>query len=114
MKIKVGDTVVVVAGDEKSRGTEATGSKDAVVKGEVLRVFPESNRVIVENVNMLTKHEKPQGPGMPGGIIKTEGSINVSNVMYYCPKCKKGVKVGYDVTGDKKVRVCRSCGVKLD
>lgn len=108
MKIKVGDTVVVVAGDERSRG------KDSLVKGEVLKVFPEKNRLIVENVNMLTKHQKPQGPGMPGGIVKVEGSMDVSNVMYFCSKCNKGVKVGYDVTGDKKVRVCRSCGVKID
>lgn len=108
MKIKTGDTVVVIDGEQKSR-------KGNVVKGNVLKVFPKENRVIVENVNMLTKHQKPQGPTMPGGIVKVEGPIDVSKVAYFCGKCDRGVRVGYDILKDgSKVRVCKKCGEVLD
>lgn len=103
MHVKSGDTVVVIAGKDKGK------------KGKVLRVFPKENRVIVEGVNMLTRHKKAQGPTSPGGIIKTEGTVNSSNVMYYCEKDKTGVRVGSKVLADgKKVRVCRKCGEVLD
>jgi len=103
MKIKTGDKVVVVSGEYKGK------------EGNVLKVFPKENRLIVENVNMLTKHEKPQGPNKPGGIVKVEGPINVSNVMYFCDKCNKGTRIGYKVSEDgSKVRVCKKCGVELN
>lgn len=103
MHVKSGDTVVVIAGKDKGK------------KGKVLRVFPKENRVIVEGVNMLTKHKKAQGPTNPGGIVKMEGTINASNVMYYCEKDKNGVRVGTNVLdGGKKVRVCKKCGEVLD
>ena len=108
MKIKTGDTVVVIDGEQRS-------TKGNIVKGEVLKVFPKETRIIVENVNMLTKHQKPQGPNMPGGIIKFEGPIHVSKVALFCKKCDRGVRVGYDVLKDgSKVRVCKSCGEVLD
>ncbi len=108
MKIKTGDTVVVISGNSRS-------TKDNVVKGKVLKTLPDTNRVIVENVNMLTKHEKPQGPTQPGGIVKVEGPIDVSNVMYFCSNCDHGRKVGYKVSEDgSKVRVCKKCGSELD
>jgi len=103
MHVKSGDTVVVITGKDKGK------------KGKVLRVFPKENRVIVEGVNMLTKHKKAQGPTSPGGIIKSEGPINASNVMYYCEKDKTGVRVGHNLLADgKKVRVCKKCGEVLD
>ncbi len=103
MRIKTGDTVVVISGNNKD------------TQGKVLKVFPKENRVIVENVNMLTKHEKPQGPAKPGGIVKVEGPINASKVMYFCNKCNKATRVGYKVLDDgSKVRVCKKCGVELD
>ncbi|MCK9445146.1 MAG: 50S ribosomal protein L24 [Tissierellaceae bacterium] len=103
MHVKSGDTVLVIAGKDKGK------------KGKILRVFPKENRVIVEGVNMLTKHKKAQGPTSPGGIIKTEGTINASNVMYYCEKDKTGVRVGRSILADgKKVRVCKKCGEVLD
>lgn len=108
MKIKVGDTVLVTTGKYKS-------TKDNEVKGKVLRTIPKKDRVIVENINMLTKHQKPQGPTMPGGIVKVEGPIHVSNVMYYCDSCKKGVRIGYEVKDDgSKNRICKSCNKKID
>ncbi|HEY8363219.1 MAG TPA: 50S ribosomal protein L24 [Tissierellaceae bacterium] len=103
MHVKSGDTVVVIAGKDKGK------------IGKVLKVFPKENRVIVEGVNMLTKHQKPMGPNKPGGIIKTEGPIHASNVMYYCEKDKTGVRVGRKfLENGKKVRYCKKCGEILD
>ena len=103
MHVKTGDTVIVISGKDKAK------------TGKVLKVIPKTGKVIVEGVNMLTRHVKPQGPAQPGGIIKQEGAINSSKVMYYCNKDKKGVKVGHKFLDDgKKVRVCRKCGEVLD
>ena len=103
MHVKNGDTIVVISG------------KDTGKKGKVLKVFPKENRVIVEGINMLTKHKKAQGPTNPGGIIKMEGPINSSNVMYFCDKDKTGVRVGYSLLTDgSKVRICKKCGEVLD
>lgn len=102
MQIKNGDTVIVISGKDKGKS------------GKVLKAMPRENRVIVEGINMITKHQKPAGPNQPGGILKYEGPINASKVMYYCEKDKKGVRIGHKVDGDKKVRVCRKCGEVLD
>ena len=102
MHIKNGDKVVVISG------------KDMGKIGKVMKAFPNENRVIVEGVNMITKHNKPAGPTKPGGIVKYEGPINSSKVMLYCEKDQKGVRVAYDVRNDKKVRVCKKCGEVLD
>ena len=103
MNIKSGDTVIIIAGKDKDK------------KGKVLRVLPKENRVIVEGINMLTKHKKAQGPTQQGGIIHQEGPIDVSKVMYYCDKDKQGVRVGYKfLENGKKTRVCKKCGEILD
>lgn len=103
MKIKSGDTVIVISG------------KDIGKKGKVLTVLPKKNRVIVEGVNMLTKHQKSTGPMQEGGIINQEGPLDASNVMYYCDRDKKGVRIGYKfLENGKKVRVCKECGEELD
>ncbi|MCR3954732.1 MAG: 50S ribosomal protein L24 [Gudongella sp.] len=103
MNVKNGDTVVVISGKDKGK------------TGKVMKVMPKENRVIVEGVNMLTKHKKPAGPGRPGGIVQLEGPLNSSKVMVYCPKDKQGVRVGYQVKSDgSKVRVCKKCGEVLD
>jgi large subunit ribosomal protein L24 len=103
MHVKSGDTVVVIAGKDKGK------------KGKVLRVIPKESKVIVEGINMLTKHKKPQGPTSPGGIIKMEGALDSSKVMYFCEKDKVGVRVGHDTLKDgSKVRVCKKCGEVLD
>lgn len=103
MHVKSGDKVVVISG------------KNINKIGTVMRVFPKENRVIVEGINMLTKHKKAGGPNQPGGILKYEGPINASKVMYYCEKDKTGVRVGYSFLADgKKVRVCKKCGEVLD
>lgn len=103
MHVKSGDTVMVVSGKEKGK------------TGKVLKVIPKTNKVIVEGINMLTKHVKPQGPTQQGGIIRQEGALNASKVMFYCEKDKKAVRVGHKFLDDgKKVRVCRKCGEVLD
>ncbi len=101
-KIKKGDKVVVLAG------------KDRGVKGEVLKVLTEENRVIVQGVNMVTRHRKPsQLSG--GGIEKKEASIHVSNVALVDPKSGEPTRVGYKVLKDgKKVRVARKSGETVE
>ncbi|WP_026895034.1 50S ribosomal protein L24 [Clostridiisalibacter paucivorans] len=103
MHIKKGDTVVVIAGKDKGK------------KGKVLQAFPKKNRVLVEGVNMLTKHQRANQQLQQGGIVHQEGSIDISNVMLYCSKDKQGVRVGHKFldNGDK-VRVCSKCGEVLD
>ncbi|MGI6005181.1 MAG: 50S ribosomal protein L24 [Christensenellales bacterium] len=102
MHVKTGDTVVVISGTEKGK------------QGKVMAVNPRSRRVIVERVNMITRHTKARSQSDVGGRIEKEGSIHASNVMLYCGKCKKGVRTGKRMDGDKKVRVCKSCGGNLD
>ncbi|NLW22803.1 MAG: 50S ribosomal protein L24 [Tissierellia bacterium] len=103
MHVKRGDTVIVISGKDKGK------------KGKILKVLPKENKVIVEGINMVTKHMKARGPNQPGGIIRTEGAIYASKVMYYCEKDKKGVRVGRKLLEDgKKVRVCKKCGEILD
>ncbi len=101
-KIKKGDTVTVLTG--KNSGKE----------GQVIRILGKKDRVLVERVNMVKKHQKPTQTSQ-GGIVEKEASIDASNVALVCPKCKKGSRVGYKFHDDgKKVRVCRRCGEELD
>jgi len=106
MNIKSGDTVVVISGASKT-----VNSKEVAHK--VLRAFPDSNRVIVEGVNVITRHTKPKKMGEPGGRIEKEAPIDASNVMLYCSACKKGVRVGHKTVDGKKVRVCKKCGAVI-
>ena len=101
MRIKKDDTVIVIAG------------KDKGATGKVSKVFPKQNRVVVEGVNVQTKHQK-QTRTAPAEIRHVEGPIDASNVMYYDTKAKKAVKSGYKVDGDKKVRVDRKTGKEID
>lgn len=103
MHIKKGDTVVVIAGKDKGK------------KGKVLVAMPKQERVIVEGVNMVTKHQKPSQKVQQGGIIHQEGPIHVSNVMVYDAQAKQGVRVKHKVQENgKKVRVSAKSGEILD
>ena len=82
LNIKVGDTVQVISGNDAPRMVDG---KRVVTTGKVQKVYPETGRIIVEKVNMVKKHQKPRGQGMPGGIIDKEAAISVSNVMIVCP-----------------------------
>jgi large subunit ribosomal protein L24 len=100
-KILKGDTVEVITGEHKGE------------RGEVKRVDGKAQRVVVQNVNMVKKHQKPtQGRAARTqvGIIEFEAPIDLSNVMLVCPKCSEAVRVGFRTDGDAKVRVCKNCG----
>lgn len=103
MNIKKGDTVMVIAGKDTGR------------KGKVLRVVPAENRVVVEGINRVKKHQKPNRSLPQGGILKVESPLNASNVMLLCNKCNKPTRVGKTVLDNgSKVRVCKQCGEVLD
>ena len=101
MNIKKNDTVIVLSG------------KDKGVKGKVLVAMPAENKVIVEKVNVATCHTKPRKQGETGGIVKKETPIRACKVAVYCPKCDKGVRVGFKVEDGKKTRICRKCGAEI-
>jgi large subunit ribosomal protein L24 len=101
LHVKKDDTVIVISGDDKG------------AKGKVLATSPKEGKVIVEGVNMQTKHVKPRKQGESGGIIKVEGALYASKVMLYCDKCKTGVRYSTTVEDGKKVRICKKCGAKL-
>ena len=100
MKIKKGDLVKVIAGRDKDK------------EGKVLAVNHDKNTVIVEGVNMITKHTKPSAANQNGGIVKQEGPIDASNVMYIHKG--KATRVGIKMDGDKKVRFAKSTGEVID
>ena len=105
MHVRTGDTVLVLSGADKGK------------KGKVQKAFPENGRVIVEGVNIVKKHQKPRGQGMPGGIIHKEAPIDASNVMLLCPKCNRPTRIAYKVLEDgKKVRYCKhaNCGATFE
>lgn len=101
MRIKKDDTVIVITGKDKGK------------TGKVLRAMPKENRVVVEGVNVQTKHQK-QTRTEKAEIKHMEGPIDASNVMYYDAKAKAPVKIGYKIDGDKKVRVNRKTGNIID
>ena len=100
MKIKKGDLVKVIAGRDKDK------------EGKVLAVNHDKNTVIVEGVNMITKHTKASAANQNGGIVKQEGPIDASNVMYIHKG--KATRVGFKMDGDKKVRFAKSTGEVID
>ena len=100
LKIKKGDTVKVIAGKDKDK------------EGKVIAVDPKKNTVLVEGVNMITKHTKPSLANQQGGIIHQEGPIDISNVMYVHKG--KATRVGFKMDGDKKVRFAKSTGDVID
>jgi len=100
MKIKKGDEVIVISGKYKG------------VKGKVLAARPAEERVVVAGVNRTKRHIKPTSE-KPGHIEDIEGAIHVSNVALVDPKTKKPTRVGYKVTGDKKVRIARKSGSEV-
>jgi large subunit ribosomal protein L24 len=100
--IRRNDTVKVITGRDKGK------------EGRVLRVIPETGRVLVEHVMMVKKHVRPNPQrNIKGGIAEQESAISISNVQLVCGTCGP-VRIGHDLRGDKKVRVCRKCGTTLD
>lgn len=102
-RIKKNDTVMVIAGRERGK------------TGKVLRVLPAKERVLIERLNLVKRHQKPRGPQSPSGIVEKEAPIHLSNIMIMCDKCNAPVRMGKRVLEDgHSVRVCRRCGDQLD
>lgn len=114
--VKKGDTVCLMVGDPVDKYTDV--EKKKIRTGKVLEVSPEEGKVIVEGINMITKHVKPTRVGQQGGIVKAESPIYACKVQLVCPKCGKPARVGHAVEqkGDKKVkvRVCKKCGAQFE
>lgn len=103
LSIRKNDTVVVIAGREKGK------------RGKVLFVLPAKERVVVEHVNMIKRHQRPTQKLRQGGIIEREGPLHVSNVMLVCGKCDRPTRVGVQVLADgHRARVCRRCAEIVD
>ena len=101
--VKKGDEVIVING--KNRGK----------KGKVMQVAPAEGKVIVEGVNVVTKHVEPQKMGEQGGLVKAESALYASKVQLVCPKCGAATRVGHAFDKDnKKVRVCKKCGAQFE
>ena len=101
MKIRKDDKVIVLAGKDKGK------------QGKVLIAFPKAEKVVVEGVNVATKHQKPRKQGEEGGIIKVETPIYAAKVQLVCPKCGKPTRVGHKIVDGKKSRVCKKCGAEI-
>ena len=102
--IRRNDTVVVTTG------------KDSGKRGRVLRVLPEKNRVVVEGVNIIKRHTKPNPQKqIKGGVVEREAPLHASNVQVVCPECGKATRIGRKILGDgRKVRICRKCEGVVD
>ena len=101
MNIRKDDKVVVLSGKDKGK------------EGKILVSDPKAMKVIVEGVNIATKHQKPRKQGEEGGIIKIETPIYAAKVQLVCPKCGKPTRVGHKIADGKKTRVCKKCGAEI-
>jgi large subunit ribosomal protein L24 len=102
MQIRKGDTVQVIAGDDKGK------------TGRVLSVDREKGRIVIEKINFVKRHTKPRKSGVQGGILEREAPIHISNVMLYDPKSERGTRVGVRVLGDgSRERISRVSGEPL-
>ncbi len=101
MKLKKGDNVIVIAGKDKGK------------KGKIARVLTTENRVVVEGINMMKKHQRPRKSGEKGQVISIASPINASNVMFADPKSGKPTKIGKKKVGDKMVRIAKKSGQEI-
>ena len=101
--VKTGDTVMVINGKDRGK------------TGKVMAVAPSEGKVIVEGINVVSKHVKPRKMGEAGGIIKAESALYADKVQLVCPKCGKATRVGHVINdAGKKVRVCKKCGAHIE
>ena len=102
IRLKTGDKVVVLSGKDKGK------------EGKIVAVSPKEGKLIVEGVNIVSKHVKPRRAGEEGGIVKTEGSLYACKVQLVCPKCGKATRIAHKIAEDgKKKRSCKKCGEVL-
>lgn len=101
MKIKNGDTVLIISGKDRGK------------KRKVIKVLPEENRIVVEGANLRKKHTRPKKQGEKGQIVEIAAPFDVSNVKLFCPKCKKATRIGYRVAEKNKFRICKKCNQEI-
>ncbi len=102
MQIKKNDTVVVISGKEKGK------------RGRVIAVYPSTNRLLVEKLNMIKRHTRPNQQLRQGGIVEKESPISLSNVRLICSKCDKPTTVSRQDQGGARLRVCKNCSAAID
>jgi large subunit ribosomal protein L24 len=100
MKIKKGDTVLIISGKDKGKSNK------------VLEVFPKKDNLLVAQINLRKKHQRPKKAGQKGQIVQIPGPIHISNVQLICAKCGKATRLGYKIIEKKKYRICKKCGEK--
>ncbi len=101
MYIKKGKTVTIIAGKDKGK------------KGKVARVLRDSNRVVIEGLNLMKRRIRPRKSGEKGQVVEVANPLNLSNVMIFCDKCNKGVRTKATFKKDKKINVCVKCEKEL-
>jgi large subunit ribosomal protein L24 len=101
MKLKKGDTVLIISGKDRGR------------KGKVLKAFPKGQRVLVESINLKKKHVRPKREEEKGQIVQIPAPIHVSNVKLICSKCGKATRIGYKIAENRKYRICKKCGAEI-
>ena len=101
MSIKKDDTVVVITGKDKGQ------------RGKVLKVIPKEGKVVVEKINMVSRHTRPRKQAEEGGIIQKEAPLYACKVMRVCPKCDKPTRLAHKISGGKKTTVCKKCGAEI-
>jgi len=101
MKIKKGDTVLIILGKDRGR------------KGKVLKALPKEQKVLVEGINLKKKHIRPKREEEKGQVVQIPAPVQISNVKVICPKCGKATRVGYKITENKKSRICKKCGKEI-
>ena len=99
-KLKKGDEVIVLAGKDKGK------------KGKIIKMIPKNNKAIVADINKVKKNQKPDN-NQPGGIIDKDMPLHISNLAFYDPELKKGIKIGYKLNSDKKIRINKSSGKEI-
>ncbi len=107
VKIRKGDQIEVISGRSEDKGK----------RGEVIKVTPDEGRVVVQGVNLRTKHQRQvqaKGRTMNPGLVRFESPIHISNVMLVCPKCNKATRVGLSRDGEKVQRICKRCNGLID
>ena len=97
MKVKKGDTILIIAGKDKGR------------TGKILKSLPKEGGILVEGINLKKKHVRPKREGEKGQVVQIPAVLDVSNVKIICPKCGKATRVGYRTEKDVKKRVCKKC-----
>ncbi len=100
--VRTGDTVIVINGKDRGK------------TGKVMQVSPSEGKVIVEKINVVSKHVKPRKMGEPGGILQAESALYADKVQLICPKCGKPTRVGHVIEDGKKLRVCKKCGAHFE